>query len=105
MTFTHPCVTFISKRAQQLGANIAMAKIWFTATTIYTRSIGHEYAQVVQHCRLFNKLHINIKFKMPVCHLKGKFRHFPCMHHVNVFQLIILGVITVNDPHNIYPVH
>ena len=97
VSFTYSRMTLISTRTQQLGSKIAMTEIRLTAITIYTRSIGEEYAQIMQHCSLFHKLHVNIQFGMPARHFKSKFRHFHSVNHVNIFQFIIFRVIAVDN--------
>lgn len=105
MTFAHPRMAFISTRTQQLGTKISMTQIRLSATTIYTWCIGQENAKIMQHGSLFNELEIQLQFRVFACHFKSKFRNFPGMYIVNLFQFIIQRVIEIYYLSVIYSSH
>lgn len=63
---------------------------------MYTRRIGKEDTDIMQHRSLIDKSLIKFKFGMPPCQTKSEIRNGPGMNHVNIFQFIFTWVVPVN---------
>ena len=80
--------------------------VWSTNGNAFLYGSGKVvYAKIMQHGCLFNELEIQLQFRVFACHFKSKFRNFPGMYIVNLFQFIIQRVIEIYYLSVIYSSH
>ena len=97
MAFTHACMARKSLLSQKFSTQIAMADIRSITHTTDVGRRGHENTYIMQHSRLFYKPQVETKFRVPAGHLQCKISHHATMFQQNLFTIIILRIIFIEN--------
>lgn len=86
----------------QFRAQIAVAYIRMSAETEYIFRIGKEYADIVQHSSLFDKLQVQFQFRMATRHRQCLIGNGTAVGYQDTLQLIVLWIIFVYQSKRIH---
>lgn len=74
-----------------------MLEIRTGAMTIYTRSIGLVYANVMKQSSSLDKISVEVELWMCVCYLESLVSHITAMPYKQPPQLVVLGIVLIDD--------
>lgn len=74
-----------------------MLEIRTGAMTIYTRSIGLVYANVMKQSSSLDKISVEVELRMCVCYPEGLVSHVTAMPDKQPPQFVVLGIVLIYD--------
>lgn len=97
VTFTHSCVTGVSFGSQHFGSATSMADIWLRAEAFDAGRVALADADVVQHCRLDNKLTVHLQLRMGITNAHSTLHDKRAMRYEYPPKFVVFGVVFVYD--------
>ena len=97
MSFAHSGMAWESLCTEQFCTDGAMTDIWFGTKALDAGCVTTENADVVEHGGFFYKWTVCIQFGVLVNNGECLVCHTATMHHENVFQFVLLGVVFIDD--------
>ena len=91
-----------SLRPQQLSAQKTMHEVIGISVAENGGRMGEEYADIVEHCPVFQNIGIQMQLGVGGAYLQGSPAYLPAVGEEQVFQIVVLGIVFVNDEKGIH---
>lgn len=95
MSLAHSRQGFVSLLSEYLASYSAMLDIWACAVAMYSGSVGHEYAYVMQQSPILDKLSVEVELRMCIHYPEGLVSHVATVLYQQSSQLVILGIVFI----------
>ena len=95
VAFTDTGVAWIAFGTHYLSADKSVADVRLCAKAFYSWCIATEYPDVVEHCRLNNKLAVHLQFGMGITNTHSTLHYERAVSYENPAELIVRRIIFV----------
>ena len=97
MAFSHARMTRQTLVAQEFGTQKTMTYIGLAAVTLYARSIGEEYTDVVEQGCLAQEILVGTQFGVSLSNSQGHIRNAVAMGQQDMLERWVVGVILMYE--------
>ena len=97
MTLTDTGMLGITFASQQLCSDAPVKDVWLGAVTMDAWRVALEDTDVVEHGSLLDKPAVYLQFRVCVDNLQGLEGYAAAVHHEDVLQRILFGVVFIDD--------